>query len=101
MKLRELCDDVRYQLEHETFSKDEIAIRFHHRLVFIHAFANGNGRHARLVADILIVRQGGSRFTWGMDQDLTGATEIRKQYIDALKLADRGDYSKLLIFARS
>lgn len=101
MKLRELCDDVRYQLEHETFSKDEIAIRFHHRLVFIHAFANGNGRHARLMADILIVRQGGSRFTWGMDQDLTGATEIRKQYIDALKLADRGDYSKLLIFARS
>jgi len=101
MKLHELCDDISYQLDHNAYSKDEIAIRFHHRLVFIHAFANGNGRHARLMADIFIVKQGGSRFTWGMHQDLTKATPIRKQYIEALQLADRGDYSKLLTFARS
>ncbi len=101
MKLQELCDDVCYQLSHDTFSIDEIAIRFHHRLVFIHAFVNGNGRHARLLADVLIVQKGGSRFTWGMHQDLTRATLVRKQYIQALQCADRGDYSKLLIFARS
>lgn len=101
MKLRELCDDVLYQLEHNAFSKDEIAIRFHHRLVFIHAFTNGNGRHARLMADIFIVEQGSSRFSWGMHQDLTTVTPIRKQYIEALQLADRGNYSKLLTFARS
>jgi len=101
IKLRELCDDIGYQLDHNTYSKDEIAIRFHHRLVFIHPFANGNGRHARLMADIFIVKQGGNRFTWGMHQDLTKATPIRTQYIHALQLADRGDYSKLLAFARS
>ncbi len=102
VKLQELCDDICYQLSHDTFSADEIAVRFHHRLVFIHAFANGNGRHARLMADILIVQQGASRFTWGMHQDLTKVTSVvRKQYIEALQRADRGDYSKLLIFARS
>lgn len=101
MKLQELCDDVNYQLGHNTYSKDEIAIRFHHRLVFIHAFANGNGRHARLIADILITKLGGNRFTWGMHQDLVQASPIRKQYIEALQLADRGDYSQLLAFARS
>lgn len=101
MKLQELCDDVIYQLDHNPYSKDEIAIRFHHRLVFIHAFANGNGRHARLVADILITKLGGNRFTWGMHQDLVQASPIRKQYIEALQLADRGDYSKLSAFARS
>ena len=101
MKLRELCDDVNYQLTYNTYSQDEIAIRFHHRLVFIHPFANGNGRQARLIADILMVKQGGNRFTWGMHQDLVKATLIRTQYIEALQLADRGDYSKLLFFARS
>ena len=101
IKLHELCDDVNYQLDHDIYSKEEIAIRFHHRLVFIHAFANGNGRHARLTADTLIIKQGGNRFTWGMNQNLTKATAIRKQYIEALQHADRGDYSKLLDFARS
>ena len=55
---------------------------------------------ARLMADLLITQQGGARFTWGMNQDLYKATPIRKQYIEALQSADRGDYSALLIFAR-
>lgn len=100
-KIKELCDDIEYYLEHKTYSKDEIAIRFHHRLVWIHAFPNGNGRHARLIADLLIVKQGNPRFTWGMNQNLYKASPVRAQYIDALQLADRGDYSKLIIFARS
>ena len=53
------------------------------------------------MADLLIMQQGGIRFSWGMHQDLYKATPIRKQYIEALKLADHGDYSKLLKFARS
>ena len=101
VKVKELCDDVHYQLNHESYSKDEIAIRFHHRLVWIHAFPNGNGRHARLMADVLIVQQGGSRFSWGMHQDLYKATAIRKQYIQALQSADHGDYLDLLKFSRS
>jgi Fic-DOC domain mobile mystery protein B len=100
-KTKELCDDVQHQIEHNTYSKDEIAVRFHHRLVFIHPFPNGNGRHARLMADLLITQQGNQRFSWGMHQDLYKATPIRKQYIEALQRADRGDYSKLLEFVRS
>jgi Fic-DOC domain mobile mystery protein B len=101
VKIKDLCDDVLYQLDHESYSKDEIAIRFHHRLVWIHAFPNGNGRHARLMADLLITQQGGIRFSWGMHQDLYKTNPVRQQYIEALQLADRGDYSKLLAFARS
>jgi len=101
IEVKKLCDNVQYQFNHNTFSKDEIAIRFHRDLVWIHPFPNGNGRHARLMADLLITREGGIRFSWGMYQDLYKATPIRKQYIEALQLADKGDYSKLLIFSRS
>ncbi len=101
VKIKELCDNAQYQLDHDAYSKDEITIRFHHRLVWIHAFPNGNGRHARLMADLLITRQGGIRFSWGMHQDLYKANPVRKQYIEALQCADHGDYSKLLNFARS
>lgn len=103
VELKKLCDDVNYQLEHQSFSDDEIAIRLHHRLVWIHPFPNGNGRHARLMADLLIVKRGGKRFSWGMNQnlDLYKATPIRKQYIQALQQADKGDYDLLIAFARS
>lgn len=101
VKIKELCDDVRYQIDHASFPEEEIAIRFHHRLVWIHPFPNGNGRLSRLMADLLITKQGGQRFNWGMHQDLYKATSTRKKYIEALQLADRGDYSQLLAFARS
>lgn len=101
VELKKLCDDVHYQLKHHSFPDDEIAIRFHHRLVWIHPFPNGNGRHARLMADLLAIKLGHPRFSWGMHQDLYKANPVRKQYIEALRLADRGDYSKLIAFARS
>lgn len=100
-ELQKLCADVQYQLEHATFPDDEIAVRMHHRLVWVHPFPNGNGRHARLMADLLIMQRGVSRFSWGAAQNLYKSTPIRKQYIEALRLADRGDYSDLIIFARS
>jgi len=74
--LRELCDDVKYWIEHESFEADEIAARFHHRLVSVHPFPNGNGRHARLMTDLLLEKVLGSeRFSWG-GRDLidTGAS---------------------------
>jgi len=60
-----LLGDARYWVEHETFELDELAVRFHHRLVWIHPFANGNGRHARLMADVIVRKQGRPVFTWG------------------------------------
>lgn len=100
-ELRKLCSDVEYQLENNPFPDDEIAIRMHHRLVWIHPFPNGNGRHARLMADLFIMQQDLPRFSWGANQNLYESTPLRKKYIEALRLADKGDYSALIAFARS
>lgn len=95
-----MFDDVRYWVEHTTFPADEIAVRLHHRLVAIHPFPNGNGRHARLMADLLIERLGGQPFTWG-GGTLGDAGELRAQYIAALQAADNHDITLLVQFARS
>ncbi|WP_341021076.1 mobile mystery protein B [Brevundimonas diminuta] len=99
-ELRQLLDDTRYWVDHDTFPPDEIAVRFHHRLVFIHPFPNGNGRHARLTADLLAVQLGQDRFTWGR-ANLVTADETRARYIAALRAADNHDVGPLLEFARS
>lgn len=98
--LRNLLDDVKAQLEFKTYPPDELALRFHHRLVWIHPFANGNGRHARLMADLLIARLGASPLSWG-GQSLVEASEKRVAYLAALKAADARDYQRLMQFARS
>jgi Fic-DOC domain mobile mystery protein B len=96
-RLRQLVGDVRAQIEHRAFPVDDIAARFHHRLVAIHAFPNGNGRHARMMADLLLVDLDGRRFEWGRDS-LVPADELRSRYIAALRSADEGDYRPLLRF---
>jgi Fic-DOC domain mobile mystery protein B len=101
IELKLLCDDVRYWIEKKTFPEDEIAARFHHRLVSIHLFANGNGRHARLMADILLETIfHRPLFTWG-SANLIRAGDDRKRYIESLVAADRSDYTALLKFVRS
>jgi Fic-DOC domain mobile mystery protein B len=98
--LSNLLDDVRYQIINQSFPFDEIAYRFHHRLVAIHPFPNGNGRHARLYTDLLLVKAGQTRFTWGR-QKLETEGPVRKQYIHALQNADKHDYAALANFVRS
>jgi Fic-DOC domain mobile mystery protein B len=98
-RLAALFGDVRYWIEKRTFSADEIAVRFHHRLVFIHAFVNGNGRHARLLADVLVMKLGRRVFTWGSG-DLVKPGEARARYLEAIRAADAGDIPLLLEFAR-
>ena len=100
MDLRQLVDDARYWVEHETYPPDEIAIRFSHRLVAIHPFPNGNGRFSRMVGDMLAVQLGSTPFTWG-SVGLVNASETRAAYVAALKAADRHDIGPLLAFARS
>jgi Fic-DOC domain mobile mystery protein B len=95
-----LLDDVRYWVENSTFPADEVAIRFHHRLVAIHLFPNGNGRHGRLVADLLIERLGGVQFSWG-GGTLHDIGALRTAYVTALRAADDHDIEPLLEFARS
>jgi Fic-DOC domain mobile mystery protein B len=95
-----MFDDIRYWVEHETFPPDEIAVRLHHRLVAIHPFPNGNGRHARLMADLLIEKLGGQAFSWG-GGSLADVGELRTRYIAALQAADNHDIGPLLAFTRS
>jgi Fic-DOC domain mobile mystery protein B len=94
-----MFDDVRYWVEHETYPPDEIAVRLHHRLTAIHPWPNGNGRHARLMADLLIQRLGDNVFSWG-GGTLSDTGELRTRYVAALKSADNHDIGPLLEFAR-
>lgn len=98
--LRKLLDDSRYWIEHNTYPLDEISARFHHRLVYIHPFPNGNGRHARLATDLLLVALGQSRFSWGQTS-LVNPGETRHAYVVALRAADGRDIRPLLEFVRS
>jgi len=97
--LRALLDDTRAQIA-DGMDADEVAVRFGHRLVSIHPFANGNGRHSRLAADQLAVTLGRRPFPWGEGGDLVTAGERRARYLDALRAADAGDVTRLLRFAR-
>ena len=99
-QLRLLLDDTRYWCAHKTYSWDEIAARFHHRLVSIHCFPNGNGRHARLATDALCLHYGVPLFSWGADPSGLRYGEIRTAYIRSLREADAQDYGALLRFVR-
>ena len=101
MELRVLVDDANFWVEHQTYLPEEIAIRFKHRLVSIHCFPNGNGRHSRIMADLIALHVFGlNKFSWG-HSSLVDSSEQRKMYLNALKLADNGDFSQLIKFARS
>lgn len=95
--LRELMENARFWDEHGTFGSRELAVRLHHALVKIHVFPNGNGRHARMTADLYLLRRGEPVIAWGPDQLRSAATaELRKAYIRALRAADDSDYRPLL-----
>ena len=98
--LHQLLDDTKAWIEYKSYPPDEIAVRFHHRLVQIHPFANGNGRHARLMADLLVMELGQERFSWGR-ANLQAPGHVRARYIAALKAADNHDLGPLLTFVRS
>ena len=102
--LRDLLADVLVQTEDDTnlpWPPDELAVRFHHRLVLIHPFPNGNGRHARLAADLLVEQLGRPSFAWGA-RDLSTAGAARTAYLEALRHADKTqEFGPLMEFARS
>ena len=102
VKLLNLLDITRFQIDHKVFEPDELVVRFHHQLVWVHAFPNGNGRHARLMADVLAQQLGRPRMTWGgADVELVSMGTVRDRYLKALREADQGQWSALIAFARS
>jgi Fic-DOC domain mobile mystery protein B len=92
--------DAEYWIKEKVFAAEEIGVRYHHRLVHIHPFPKGNGRHSRLIADMLVVQLGRPRFTWGQT-NLQTVGELRSRYISAIKQADGGDVGPLMEFARA
>jgi len=99
--LKNLLEDVKYWLANQTYSNDELFVRFHHRLVEIHAFPNGNGRHARIYTDYIAKIYGLPPFTWGGGELLDENTSNRKKYISALQQADSKNYEPLMEFMQS
>ncbi|MFV0289391.1 MAG: mobile mystery protein B [Mangrovibacterium sp.] len=101
IELRNLCDDVLYWIDNSTYCPDEIAIRFKHRLVSIHCFPNGNGRHSRYIADIIIEKLFKQDvFTWGANS-LSESSNTRTNYLKSIRAADDNNYDPLIAFARS
>lgn len=98
--LQVLMDDCRFWIQNKTFPEDEIAIRYKHRLVLIHPFPNGNGRHSRLCGDILVSHAfNRAVFTWG-GKDLAYQSDTRSAYLAAIYQADQENIEPLLRFAR-
>ena len=100
IEVQKLLDDCSYWLDNKTFNNDEIAVRLKHRLVSIHPFCNGNGRHSRLMADLLLEKVlQVSAFSWSSRRSQNN--NLRRQYLAALRKADQGNYKDLINFARS
>ena len=97
VRLKDALDDARYWHDHNTFDRIETAVRIHHRIVQVHPYVNGNGRHARFVADLYLHVNGEGTLSWRPDESNTPAS--RAAYISALQLADRGEYASLIAYA--
>lgn len=101
IELKNLIEDAKYWIENKIYSSEEISIRFKHRIVAIHCFPNGNGRHSRMMGDILMESIFGKEvFTWHQS-NMIKADETRKKYIAALREADNGNINPLIEFAQN
>ncbi len=99
--IAQLLGNMQWQLDNPPFDWDSLAARFHHQLVFVHPFPNGNGRHGRLASDLLLAYNKQVPFTWGRTRIDVAAKHVRAEYIAALQAADRGNLEQLLTFVRS
>ncbi|HRE84296.1 MAG TPA: mobile mystery protein B [Opitutaceae bacterium] len=99
--MRNAFDDAKTWVGFSIYPLYEAAIRLHHRLVVIHPWPNGNGRHARLIADVMIAALQGEELTWGSRENLIAIGDARRRYIEATRQTDVGNFEPLLAFARS
>ena len=101
-QLKNTLDDAQYWVDHETYAPLEAAARFHHKVVQVHPFPNGNGRFSRIIADALLVKlYEHEQIDWGGGYELIEENERRQAYLQSLRNADRGDYEGLFEFIGS
>lgn len=99
VQVRQALRDAAYWADHDTFKPLEAAARFHHALVKIHPFPNGNGRHARISADVYLAECFRMPpINWSNNTDMTRNSIRRTAYIAALRAADNFDFAPLLSF---
>jgi len=100
--VKKICDDTKYWIENKTYLRNELGARFHHRVVWIHPFANGNGRFSRILTDLLMTSNKQEGFSWGRKlgkvEDFAQDTQLRKEYIAALREADQKKFDRLIAF---
>ena len=99
--VRAAMDDAAFWDQNGTYPLPDAAVRLHYKLVLIHPWPNGNGRHARLMADIWCVARGLPEPTWGAEAELMAVGGARERYLAALRAADQNDFAPLLAFAHS
>lgn len=99
--VRMFLDDAEGWVRFSTYPLHEAAVRLHHRLVSVHPWSSGNGRHARLMADVVVASHGEEPLTWGSQSDPVGSGSARARYIEGIRAADAGEMAPLLEFARS
>ena len=99
-RMVQAIDEALGWIEYKSYEADELAVRFHHAIVLVHPFPNGNGRWSRLAADLLVATQGNLRFSWG-GANRRASSDARRNYIDALRSADNHDFARIIAFARS
>ena len=101
-QLKKLQDDLAFWLsENSDMLRLEILARFHHRVVYIHPFVNGNGRWGRLVADALAIRQFElGTLNWATDSENFRGPESpgREEYVATMKAGDKGDFRPLMAY---
>jgi Fic-DOC domain mobile mystery protein B len=99
--MRMILDDAEGWLRFATYPVHEAAVRLHHRIRCVRPWSDGNGNHARLMADVLVASQQEEPLTWGLRSCAGQAPKARERYREATRAADRGDMAPLLEFARS
>ncbi|RLA29618.1 MAG: mobile mystery protein B [Gammaproteobacteria bacterium] len=103
--MKNLQDDLAFWLSEKCdMAALELIARFHHRLVYIHPFSNGNGRWGRLITDVLAARVlGMTPLTWARGghglRDIE--SDERKKYIATIKAADKGEFGPLMEYLKS
>ena len=101
-ELAKLLGDAHFWVEQRSMPDDLIGATFHYRFEYIHPFPNGNGRHGRLMTDLLMQRKlGAERFSWG-GGNVSRDDTIRSRYLEAIRAIDTSsDFGPLIEFVRS
>jgi cell filamentation protein len=88
----QFIDNLNYKINNATTLEDKIGclIFAHYEFIRIHPFNNGNGRTGRIIMNLV-----GLKFGYKPLELYYREGDSRKNYIDAMRAADKGNYNPL------